>query len=312
MTGRSNAHRDCRPASLLLALLAGCGAEQRGTAGMDGAAAPRGQAERVAAVAAEEVRRRSPTRPPQAVEPFSNQKLTVALKQEARQPNSMLGAELNRRKEPLEAYPLDSMSMVGSVAKQAQPFALLRVDNLLYQVKLGDYLGQNYGRITKITETQIVAARDRAGRRWRMDRAPQHPAASGEGTMKSTQENRMMQQVARHSRRRWRLHSQRRSRRSRRTRSSRSPASQQAGTDVVRIELSEPLAAVPGGFSVQAPPRVAIDLPGVGNAPGQELGGAEPGQPALGQRGAVRRAHAPGAEPAPGRQLPRRSCRARR
>ena len=46
-------------------------------------------------------------------------------------------------------------------------------------------------------------------------------------------------------------------------------SSQQAGTDVVRIELSEPLAAVPGGFSVQAPPRVAIDLPGVGNGLGK-------------------------------------------
>jgi type IV pilus assembly protein PilP len=92
----------------------------------------------------------------QAVDPFSSQKLTVALKMEAKQPNSMLSAELNRRKEPLEAYPLDSMTMVGSVAKQAQPFALLRVDNLLYQVKPGDYIGQNYGRITKITETQIV------------------------------------------------------------------------------------------------------------------------------------------------------------
>jgi type IV pilus assembly protein PilP len=92
----------------------------------------------------------------QAVEPFSAQKLSVALKQEARQPNSVLAAELNRRKEPLEAYPLDSMSMVGSVAKQGQPFALLRVDNLLYQVKVGDYLGQNYGRITRIAETEIA------------------------------------------------------------------------------------------------------------------------------------------------------------
>jgi type IV pilus assembly protein PilP len=91
----------------------------------------------------------------QSVEPFSNQKLTVALKQEARQPNSLLAAELNRRKEPLEAFPLDSMSMVGSVNKQGRPFALLRVDNLLYQVKVGDYIGQNYGRITKISETEI-------------------------------------------------------------------------------------------------------------------------------------------------------------
>jgi type IV pilus assembly protein PilP len=92
----------------------------------------------------------------QVVEPFSAQKLTVALKQEARQPNSLLSAELNRRKEPLEAYPLDSMSMVGSVNKLGQPFALLRVDKLLYQVKVGDYLGQNYGRITRIAETEIA------------------------------------------------------------------------------------------------------------------------------------------------------------
>jgi type IV pilus assembly protein PilP len=92
----------------------------------------------------------------QSVEPFSNQKLTVALKQEARAPNSLLAAELNRRREPLESFPLDSMAMVGSVTKQGVPHALLRVDNLLYQVKVGDYLGQNYGRIMRITETEVT------------------------------------------------------------------------------------------------------------------------------------------------------------
>ena len=91
-----------------------------------------------------------------AVEPFSTQKLTVALKQEARQPNSLLAAEINRRKEPLEAFPMDSMAMVGSVQREGRPYALLRVDNLLYQVKVGDYLGQNYGRIVKIGETEIA------------------------------------------------------------------------------------------------------------------------------------------------------------
>ncbi len=90
------------------------------------------------------------------VDPFSTQKLTVALKQEARQPNSLLAAEINRRKEPLEAYPIDSMSMVGSVVRGGRPYALLRVDNLLYQVKQGDYLGQNYGKITKISETDVA------------------------------------------------------------------------------------------------------------------------------------------------------------
>ncbi len=46
-------------------------------------------------------------------------------------------------------------------------------------------------------------------------------------------------------------------------------STQQAGVEVVRIELSEPLTAVPNGFAVQTPPRVAIDLPGVGNALGR-------------------------------------------
>ena len=64
--------------------------------------------------------------------------------------------EINRRKEPLEAYPVDSMTMVGSVMRNGQQFALLRVDNLLYQVKTGDYLGQNYGKITKISETDVA------------------------------------------------------------------------------------------------------------------------------------------------------------
>jgi type IV pilus assembly protein PilP len=90
------------------------------------------------------------------VDPFSTQKLSVAVRQEAAQPNSLLTAEINRRKEPLEAYPLDTMSMVGSLTREGRRYALLRVDNLLYQVKAGDYLGQNFGRITKISETEIT------------------------------------------------------------------------------------------------------------------------------------------------------------
>lgn len=89
-------------------------------------------------------------------EPFSPNKLTSALKNEATQPNSAVSAELSRRKEPLEAFPLDAMSMVGSVNRKGAPYALLKVDDLLYQVKVGDYLGQNYGKILKITETDIT------------------------------------------------------------------------------------------------------------------------------------------------------------
>ena len=91
-----------------------------------------------------------------SVDPFSIQKLQVAIKQESRQPNSLLSPEMNRRREPLEAYPLDSLSMVGSLVRGGRTYALLRADNLLYQIKVGDYMGQNYGRVTRITETEIA------------------------------------------------------------------------------------------------------------------------------------------------------------
>lgn len=94
-----------------------------------------------------------------ATDPFSNQKLTQALKRESAQTTSnaaLVAPELARRKEPLESYPLDSMVMVGSLLKEGKPVALLRVDNLLYQVRPGNYLGQNYGKIVKVAETELV------------------------------------------------------------------------------------------------------------------------------------------------------------
>jgi type IV pilus assembly protein PilP len=94
-----------------------------------------------------------------ATDPFSNVKLTQALKRESAQATSnaaLVAPELERRKEPLEAYPLDSMKMVGSLIKEGKPVALLRVDNLLYQVKPGNYLGLNYGKIVKVGETEVV------------------------------------------------------------------------------------------------------------------------------------------------------------
>lgn len=94
-----------------------------------------------------------------ATDPFNQLKLTQALRRDSAHSatNSVLiTPELARRKEALEAYPLDAMAMVGSLDKADQITALLQVDKLLYQVRVGHYLGQNYGRITKITETGIV------------------------------------------------------------------------------------------------------------------------------------------------------------
>jgi type IV pilus assembly protein PilP len=94
-----------------------------------------------------------------STDPFSNLKLTQALKRESAQSTSnaaLVAPELARRKEPLEAFPLDTMSMVGSLSKEGKPVALVKVDNLLYQVRPGNYLGLNYGKIVKVDETELV------------------------------------------------------------------------------------------------------------------------------------------------------------
>jgi type IV pilus assembly protein PilP len=100
------------------------------------------------------------------IDPFNAQKLAAALKRDVSQSNKLLQAELNRRKGPLEAYPIDAISMVGSLNKSGANVALLKADNLLYQARVGEYLGQNFGRITKISETEVSLreiAQDAAG-----------------------------------------------------------------------------------------------------------------------------------------------------
>jgi len=92
-----------------------------------------------------------------AMEPFNIQKLTQALRRESAQPSNstLIGPELARRKEPLEAFPLDAMAMVGSLDRNGKPVALVRVDKLLYQVRVGNHLGLNYGLVTHISETEL-------------------------------------------------------------------------------------------------------------------------------------------------------------
>ena len=66
--------------------------------------------------------------------------------------------DMNRRKEALEGYPLESLRMVGTLQdKNRKMFALIKTqDNNIYQVKGGNYLGQNFGVISMITETSIT------------------------------------------------------------------------------------------------------------------------------------------------------------
>jgi type IV pilus assembly protein PilP len=94
-----------------------------------------------------------------SIEPFSNQKLAQALKRESSQATANAGLvapELARRKEVLENFPLDAIGMVGTLLPKGTPVALVKVDKLIYQVRVGNYLGQNYGKVVKLTETEMV------------------------------------------------------------------------------------------------------------------------------------------------------------
>lgn len=88
------------------------------------------------------------------VDPFRPRKITP--------PKAVAGAsglqpDFNRRKEPLEAYPLESLKMVGTLQQKKVTHALVKTpDNNLYRVKAGNYMGQNFGRITDINESAVM------------------------------------------------------------------------------------------------------------------------------------------------------------
>jgi type IV pilus assembly protein PilP len=63
--------------------------------------------------------------------------------------------DMNRPKEPLEAFPLDAIQMVGTLAQNKDMYALVRAGTNLFRVKKGNYMGQNFGLITAIEESSI-------------------------------------------------------------------------------------------------------------------------------------------------------------
>jgi type IV pilus assembly protein PilP len=66
-----------------------------------------------------------------------------------------LQPDLNRPKEPLESYPLESLKFVGVFIKNKNGYAIIQTDGSLFQVKVGNHMGQNFGLVTKISETEV-------------------------------------------------------------------------------------------------------------------------------------------------------------
>jgi type IV pilus assembly protein PilP len=63
--------------------------------------------------------------------------------------------DLNRAKEPLESFPMESIQMVGTLSQNQDMYALVRAGANLFRVKKGNYVGQNFGVIVGIDEGQI-------------------------------------------------------------------------------------------------------------------------------------------------------------
>ena len=78
------------------------------------------------------------------------------LRPEREQPDNALRPDQNRPREPLEAFPLDALRMVGTVQVRGTRYALIEdPENVVHRVPAGTHAGQNYGRITAITPTEV-------------------------------------------------------------------------------------------------------------------------------------------------------------
>ncbi|HRK57350.1 MAG TPA: pilus assembly protein PilP, partial [Burkholderiaceae bacterium] len=68
---------------------------------------------------------------------------------------SAIKPDLDRRREVLEGFSLDQIRMVGMMRNQAANVALLEASGQLYKVQVGNYIGQNFGLITRVSETEV-------------------------------------------------------------------------------------------------------------------------------------------------------------
>jgi len=84
-------------------------------------------------------------------DPFNKGRMEVE-----KRANTALRPNLDRRKEPLEAYPLESLRMVGVLSQGSNTHALVLADKSLHQVKLGNYMGQNFGVVTAIGDGELM------------------------------------------------------------------------------------------------------------------------------------------------------------
>jgi type IV pilus assembly protein PilP len=91
----------------------------------------------------------------EALEPFNQDKLLNQLARAAESAPDPNKPDLQRPRELLEGFPLDTMQMVGTLQKAGANYALLQVDRAVYQVRAGQRIGQNFGIVTRVGDEAI-------------------------------------------------------------------------------------------------------------------------------------------------------------
>ena len=91
------------------------------------------------------------------IDPFDAQKMVLAVARQAqtRASTSAIKPDLDRRREALEGFPLDQLKMVGTLRQQGNNVALIDASGQTFMVKAGNYMGQNFGLIMDVTDTEI-------------------------------------------------------------------------------------------------------------------------------------------------------------
>jgi type IV pilus assembly protein PilP len=89
--------------------------------------------------------------PTAVIDPFKPRKVDIGRANSTKAPDSA------RRREPLEAFPLEKIRMVGTLQQGKELIGLVRTeDNRVFPIKRGNYLGQNFGVVTSVNESELI------------------------------------------------------------------------------------------------------------------------------------------------------------
>ena len=137
------------------ALLAACGGEEQGELRQELAAMTKDLRGRVDPLPQVRSYEPVPYKGESMLDPFVPGRIVVTQAAGTGGGGGGVQPDLNRPKEPLEAFPLEQLQMVGTLAQKKDMYALVRAGSNLFRVKKGNYMGPNFGVITAIDDGQI-------------------------------------------------------------------------------------------------------------------------------------------------------------